>query len=97
MATAFQYGLIAGLTGMAIIGSVVAVGNALEERFDGFPESETAEASYTPPPLSFPDSTSPILVMTPNGPIVECPLGMTFTPRARPATARQAASCEPPA
>ncbi len=91
MATSVEYGLIAALIGVAIVGATLTVNAALEDT----EQFGQAEGATFQPDMKFDDPRSPILVMTPSGPIVECPLGTTPTPRARPLDSRQAASCEP--
>ena len=95
MATSAEYGLIAALIAVGIIGAVVAVGGALEDTFETATYEETAPSAAMPARLSYAsEASSPVLVMTPNGPIVECPVGYGFVPRARPSDAPQAMSCE---
>lgn len=97
MATAIQYGLIAALIGGGLIAGVIAVGNALEDTFEMPAYERTDAPTAMPPRLSYAsEASSPVLVMTPNGPIVECPAGYGFVPRARPSDAPQAMSCELP-
>lgn len=91
MATSVEYGLIAALVGTIVAWTTLTVYAALEDP-EQFGQTEVATFQ---PDIKFDDPRSPILVMTPSGPIVECPVGTNLTPRARPLDSRQAALCEP--
>jgi hypothetical protein len=97
MASSVEYGIIALLVGVVIIGAVSSlepqIRDVINEDRAEAPSAEIVEVE--PGRFQLKDRpSSPILVMTPVGPRVECPQGYLMSEAARPVDAPQAFGCK---